>query len=179
MNEIWKDIKGYEGYSQASKLGNIKSMDRYVNIQNGERLAKGYLLKPAIKKGYETVVLSKERNNKHISVHRLVAQAFIPNPENKRTVNHKDGNKLNNHIDNLEWNTYKENMQHAIDIGLTVGGHPYKKVLMKTLNEEPLLLFESIKEAGEATGIWPSSINGCCRKKKYNKTAGGYKWEYA
>lgn len=98
MQEIWKDIKGYEGHYKISNLG------RFYNLLTN------YKSKGAIDNtGYRRVHL----NNKSCLLHRLVAEAFIPNPQNKSQVNHIDGNKLNNNVDNLEWCTPKENMVHA------------------------------------------------------------------
>ena len=106
MQEIWKDIKGYEGLYQVSNLGNVKSLRRKVY----NHYIKERLLNPVIiKKGYLQIKLRKENNYKHFKVHRLVAQAFIPNPEGKPIVHHKDHNTLNNIYSNLEWATPQEN----------------------------------------------------------------------
>lgn len=102
MEEVWKDIEGYEGLYKVSNLGNIHSIKSH------------YILKGSIDTmGYRIVNLSKNKTNKHFYIHRLVAKAFIPNPDNKPQVNHIDGNKLNNNITNLEWVTGKENIRHA------------------------------------------------------------------
>jgi hypothetical protein len=114
--EKWKDIKGYEGYYQVSNLGNVKSLDRVV--WNGKVFHKriGKILKPKGDRYYE-LCLTKQGKLKKVYIHRLVAQAFIPNPNNKAEVNHMDGNKVNNHISNLEWCTSKENKKHAWENG--------------------------------------------------------------
>lgn len=98
MKEIFKDIKGYEGLYQVSNYGNVKSLKNNI-IKKPSKLPKGYL----------QMRLSKNGKCKYISIHRLVAQAFIPNPQFKPCVNHKDCNPQNNCVDNLEWCTYKEN----------------------------------------------------------------------
>lgn len=108
MNEVWKDIKGYEGLYQVSNLGRVKSVKRNLT------------LKPCNRNRYLIVLLSKNGIKKAINVHRLVAQAFIPNPDDKRTVNHIDGNKQNNCVDNLEWCSQSENVKHAYDNKLKV-----------------------------------------------------------
>lgn len=104
--EIWKDVVGYEGLYQVSNLGRIKSGYKPIILQSG--VCRGYLI----------VNLYKNKKGLSRKVHRLVAQAFIPNPENKPTVNHKDGNKQNNCVDNLEWATVKEQNIHANKTGL-------------------------------------------------------------
>lgn len=119
MIEVWEDIEGFENY-QISNLGRVKSKERYTKIKNGVMsLRKEKILKLSHnKKGYAQTVLYKNKKPITVKIHRLVAQAFIPNPENKPQVNHKDGNKDNNFVNNLEWLTDKENKQHAIKNGL-------------------------------------------------------------
>lgn len=129
--ETWKDINGYEGYYQISSHGNIRSLDRHVkHSKGGHRLLKGKEIAKCINSsGYYKVMLNKKGTTKNEYIHRLVAQAFIENPEDKPETNHKDGNKLNNHISNLEWATIQENAQHAHDTGLSfVSGYTRYKV---------------------------------------------------
>lgn len=118
--EIYKDIIGFENIYQISNLGNVRSLDRLVRSHKDKtRTIKGKSYIPYIGlRGYKTVNLRIAKNIKLIPIHRLVAIAFIDNPDNKPCVNHKDGNKLNNEISNLEWVTYKENNNHARDTGL-------------------------------------------------------------
>ncbi len=119
--EIWKDIVGYEEYYQISNYGNVKSKDRIVKSKNNSfAKKKGRNKKAGVTNGYKVVLLSKENKEKGIGVHRLVAMHFIPNSENKHEVNHKDGDKLNNHYSNLEWATRSENGQHSYDNGLQI-----------------------------------------------------------
>jgi hypothetical protein len=116
MNEIWKEIDGYDGIYEVSNKGRVKSLARF-DLQ-GHKL-KERILRPAVNSsGYCTVCLSKGGHRRLFTVHRLVAQTFISNPENKPSVNHIDGDKTNNATTNLEWNTYLENMRHAINTGL-------------------------------------------------------------
>lgn len=115
--ECWTPIKGYEGYYEISRLGEIRSLTRIV--KDGEKRTKtivGKLLKPVPnpkRRYYCEIILHKGGKRKTFKVHRLVAETFIPNPECKPEVNHKDGNKLNNHVSNLEWVTSVENKRHA------------------------------------------------------------------
>lgn len=102
--EIWKDIKGFEGQYQISTFGNVRSV---------YKKSTKILVVFKTEKGYLRAKLHSKNKKHYVKVHRLVAQAFIPNPDNKPQINHKDGNKLNNHIDNLEWVTDLENKQHA------------------------------------------------------------------
>lgn len=110
MKEIWKNIDGYGQDYQVSNYGRIKSFKRY---KEGKLLAT-----PATQQGYPQVSLSLNGVDQPHLVHRLVATHFLPNPENKPQVNHLDGNKLNNRVDNLEWATPQENVQHAYNLGL-------------------------------------------------------------
>jgi DNA-binding XRE family transcriptional regulator len=120
--EIWKDIEDYGGVYKISSNGQVKSFNKKW---------KPRILKPRIRgKGYLSVVLTKDGKEKSHSVHRLVAKTFIKNQKNKPQVNHKNGNKLNNDVKNLEWCTNKENMEHATKNNLTNKGekHPKSKL---------------------------------------------------
>jgi hypothetical protein len=122
--EIWKDIPEYEGFYQVSNIGNIKSLDRYVEVNRKGGLfytkKEGRTILPNIDRyGYKKLNLYHNKyNRKTFTVHRLVAIAFIPNPENYDQINHIDGDKLNNHVDNLEWCNAKQNHTHAVKNGL-------------------------------------------------------------
>ena len=119
--EIWKDIKGFEGTYQVSNFGNIKSLRRTVkrSSQTGDYLQKEVILKPATNaKGYYHVALRKDGDSKTFRIHRLVAESFISNPTGHPQVNHKDGNKTNNHVNNLEWTDNSGNLKHAYKLGL-------------------------------------------------------------
>ena len=113
-NEIWKDIKGYEGYYQISSFGRVRGLDRYVKQGDRTIMLKSKILKPRYDSGkYLRVILTKNAIAKGFSIHRLVAQHFIPNPDNLPEVNHKDENKENNNVDNLEWCTSKYNTNYG------------------------------------------------------------------
>lgn len=120
INEIWKDIKGYEGLYQVSNFGNVKRLSSYV-AHNGifgktkQRIVKVKILVPIDLRGYKVLKLSKNGEEKRYYIHRLVAETFISNPLSKPEVNHKDGNKQNNCAENLEWVTHQENCKHRDD----------------------------------------------------------------
>ena len=123
MQEIWKDIEGHEGIYQVSNLGRVKSLSREIPVANHgawrTRTIPEKILKLHLNEnGYVIIILTKDKVRATKKMHRVVAEAFIPNPENKRCVNHIDGNKENNCVDNLEWVTHKENMEHAVANGL-------------------------------------------------------------
>ena len=109
--EVWKDVVGYEGLYQISSCGEVKSLDKEINLSNGGAYIKPgkMLLKHEDKDGYLTVTLYRNRMPKTLKIHRLVALAFLENPNNLLQVNHKDENKKNNHVDNLEWCDCKYN----------------------------------------------------------------------
>lgn len=121
MEEIWRDIKGYEGYYMVSNLGRVKSLDRYILKSNGRKeFNKGKIKTLSYNKRtnvYE-VHLKRDGKRKCMKIHRLVAEAFIINddPVNKTTVNHIDGDRSNNMLNNLEWASYSENLKHAYDV---------------------------------------------------------------
>ena len=179
MKEIWKDIPNYGGLYQISNTGKIKSL-------NYNRTHKEKVLKPMLCYGnYYTVTLYKNKIKEVFLVHRLVALTYIQNSQKKEYVNHKDGNKLNNNVNNLEWVTPSENNIHAFKMGLnkspTKGkfgkdNHLSKKVYQ--LNKENAIIncFFGLREAERITGINHVLISRCCKNKI--KTAGGYKWKY-
>lgn len=126
MAEEWKSINGYESIYEVSSTGKIRSVDRTIKRKSGSMKVRGRLLSPSLLKHpqgkglaeYYVVTLSKNGKSNKFLVHRLVAEAFIPNPHNKPHVNHIDGNGRNNSVDNLEWVTPSENMVHAWNSGI-------------------------------------------------------------
>lgn len=114
IKEEWKSIERYEGLYEVSSLGRVRSLDRLVIYSNGKRrIHKGTVLSPGVSNGYYQVSLARGGKNVQRQIHVLVCTAFHLNPEHKRTVNHKDGDKLHNHKDNLEWATHSEQHLHA------------------------------------------------------------------
>lgn len=178
--EVWKDVVGYEKYYQVSNEGRVRSLDRLTNNVNGCFVRKGRVLKQGVNRtGYNFVMLTdKDGKVKNCKVHRLVAITFIENPFNKKTVNHKDGNKTNNLLDNLEWATYSENMQHAVDNGLKRDCFKNKKVAKLTLNDEVIEVYNSLKQAAEMNGINSKTISKVCTGYRNYKTSHGFKWKY-
>lgn len=134
--EIWRDVDGYDGDYQISNYGRAKSFKQ----------GKIIILKPGYKSGYLWFSLSKDNHRKYCAVHRLVAQAFIPNPDGKPQINHIDGHPLNNYVCNLEWATGVENQQHAITTGLFAhkkGTECYQAKLTTELAQWILSVFKS------------------------------------
>lgn len=199
MKEIWKDIIGYEGLYQVSNLGRIKSLKRKTISRNGNtkylKSEKERILKTVNdNNGYVIVYLCNNGKNKMIRVHRLVAKTFIPNPEMKPVVNHINGIKNDNRLENLEWTTYQENIIHAYKTGLKVTTKKQiessiKNILIACeknkvkvdqfdLNGNYIKTWNSIQEASSFYNLSCSSgIIKCCKGKQ--KTAGNYIWKYA
>lgn len=169
MKEIWKDIEGYEGLYQVSNLGRVKRL-------KGKYMSKERILKPCENNtGYLQVHLCKNSKSKFYKVHRLVALAFIQNPENKQQVNHIDETKLNNVVSNLEWVTAKENNNHGTRIERSIISNQKKVKAIDIANGE-YNYYESLKACGMELGIEPSSITKQLKGKL--KQTGGYVFEY-
>jgi hypothetical protein len=179
--EIWKDIVGYEGLYQVSDMGRVRSLDRIVNGNGGSQLKKGKTLKQDVNmNGYSLVRLCKYGVAIGVSVHRLVALAFLPNDNTSLQVNHKDEVKANNNLDNLEWCTasYNTNYGSRNDIvARKLTNHPLKckRVLQFDINMNLIKEYESTREC-ERQGFHQSSVQRCCVGKQ--KTHIGYLWKY-
>jgi len=144
MEEIWKDIVGYEGMYQVSNRKRVKSLSRIVKRNDGKiRTISERILKQSVANGYLNVGLSKNAKLKTYTVHRLVAIAFIPNPDNLPMINHLDGDKTNNYVSNLEWCTGRENSLHAIRNGLFVAPNGINHYRATIKNQE---IVDEIKE---------------------------------
>lgn len=148
-NEVWIPIKGYEGSYEVSNKGRIRSVDRIIKDRWGYRATKGKVLKLKVSKvGYIQAGLTNQKVKWKL-VHRLVAIAFIPNPDNKAQVNHKDGNKQNNNDWNLEWNTPGENQIHAYANGYKCQNG--EKNHRHKLNDEAIIQIRKIWAEGNTT----------------------------
>lgn len=159
--ETFVKIEGFENY-EVSNLGKVRNMKS------------GRILKPYLNNyGYLKHCLSEHNKKKYIFLHRIIAIAFIDNPEEKPCVNHIDENKLNNDLSNLEWCTVKENNIHGTRTKRAAEKH-FKKVIQLDLNDNVLNEFESIKQAEQKIGALARNISSCCNGKR--KSAGGYKW---
>jgi hypothetical protein len=171
--EIWKDINGFEGIYQVSNLGRVKSVKRTCNRSFGHGRAVPEKMLSAVKRNKYLAVTLWMLNSKSMhSVHRLVAAAFLPNPENKATVNHIDGNKMNNHVENLEWATHSENSIHAFDNGLRAKGegHPNSKLTKSEVIEIRTLLASGQSQQAIATkfNVSKSCIKGIKQLKNWS-----------
>ena len=170
--EKWKDVTGYEGEYKVSNYGNVKSLKR-----GNERLLtwhKSKLTKRHPEPMFH-VELWKDNKRKTFKVHRLVAQEFIPNAEGKPQINHIDGDRNNNHVNNLEWVTGSENMNHAYKTGLTKPRNqkPVKGINILTGKE---VIFGSCYEASRKLGITEGAIRSALKGR--TKTSAGYTWVY-
>lgn len=170
MEEIWTKIDGYCGKYEVSNMGNVRSLKGKIKLLQQRTLNSGYL--------YVSLTSNCKSNNK--TVHRLVAESFIPNAEGKGFVNHIDGNKKNNCSSNLEWVTKSENMKHAYKNGLIknliVPESHKKKVIQIDKDGTIIRIFSSLTEAAKETGSKIGHISSCCSGKR--KTTNGYSWKY-
>ena len=184
--EIWKDVKGYEGLYQVSNLGRIKSLQRNGTV--------GYdkIITPNGCGRYARIGL-RNKKRVHFLVHRLVASAFIPNPNNFPQVDHINGNRYDNRVENLRWVTAKQNINNPITlkkhsdkmIGLRINDR-CKKVQQFSIDGTPICVFNSIKEAQRKTGIEKANISAAARHKTRwvgdhyatIRTAGGFIWKF-
>lgn len=180
MEEIWKDIPSYEGYYQVSNLGNFRSVPRIVKYKtNGTRNYPGKsLLTEATKDNYQRIVLMKKGIKTRHQAHRLVALTFIPNPENKPFINHIDGNKSNNRIENLEWCTASENIIHAINTGLIDMSKHRPSNSKKIQCIETGALFVSYYQAVKWLGKTQTSISALRRGVEKSGKAYGFHWRF-
>lgn len=189
MKEEWKDVIGFEGLYQVSSLGKLKSLSRDFIGKTGRKYKRNGCVRKCFhdaKRGYMKAFLYKNGQNYSMSIHRLVAMAFIHNPQLKPCINHKNGVHSDNRVENLEWVTYSENTVHSFkELGQKGGNFEKygslnsnsKKVNQFTLGMTFIKCWDSIIDAEKALKIKSSNIVACCKLKV--KTAGSFKWEYA
>lgn len=169
MEEVWKDIPGFEGYYQASTHGRIKSLGTITKYKPTVKILKPFITP----QGYARLHIGKKHDRRTWGVHRLIATTFIPNPHNKPQVNHIDGDPSNNRVENLEWCTPHENIQHSYD---KLGKKPHNCHKVRCL--ETGEVYESAAEAGRKLGLNCISIAACCRRDKGRHQVKGTHWEW-
>lgn len=180
--EVWKDIAGFEGYYQVSNIGRVKGLFRSQKINEAMgRVNKAKLIVGKINRGgYRSVLLTKDGKRKHITVHRLVGCAFIDNPNNYPVINHKDCNRTNNCVLNLEWTTTKGNAEHAAKYGNLRRGKTSlfsKPVNQYTMNNVFVKSHDTTKDASKEVKCSRHDISRCC--KGIYDSYKGFIWRYA
>ena len=175
MVTVWKNIPGYEGKYQASEFGMVRSTNRIVKKGNKKVPSKvsGQLISPYVgTDGYLRVDMSRNGNRRHEKLHSIIAKTFIPNPDNKETVNHIDENKLNNTVSNLEWMTNAENVNYGTRIQRVK--EKYGTKVIRISPSKHVESFATLHDAEQKTGILRQSIAYAIKNKTKLK---GYEWE--
>jgi hypothetical protein len=176
-NEIWKSVVGYEGFYEVSSLGRVRSLDRTIKLYNGGSYVRKEktLVQIKDKRGYLKLKLLKNGKMKTFFVHRLVAQAFISNPNELPQVNHKDENKLNNKVENLEWCTQQYNIRYGTareraryNLMVAVNQYDLDGNYIKTWN--------GMRDIERILGLKNQGVSLCCLKKR--KMCGNFQWRY-
>ena len=175
ISESWKDIRGSDGLYKISNKGKVYSVK-----------SNKFLSQTKNHKGYFLVTIFVHGVRKTITVHRLVADAFLENPNNYPQINHKDEDKTNNNVENLEWCTCSYNVKYGNGYLKRKEKKSYlyaikatkKKVIQMDKNFNIIHIWDSISDAGRTLGINISDISNCCLKRKYRHTAGGYRWSF-
>lgn len=187
--DLWVNIPGFEGLYQVSSSGKVKSLARYATVNGVRKFVRERILKASTpdKAHYSIVGLCKDGKRKLYAVHRLVAETFIPNPDNLPEVNHKDQDKSNNSVENLEWCDRLHNGSWGTIKEKIATNQPNKKAVVQCdLLGNEIATYESAGEAERKTGIKAANIRNCCRGLVYEKDgysctvkkAGGYIWRY-
>lgn len=180
MEEIWKSIPGYEGYYEISNTGKIRSLTRTIMKSNGRsQTFKGKELIPQLSAfGYYKIILSKNQIKKQYLIHKLVAITFIPNPNNLPIVNHKDENKTNNNVENLEWCTYEYNNNYGTIKQRHIETISKPIIMCNKDTHKPIKEFLNTKIAAQELGSPNSHSNIWRVLKGERQTALGYWWKY-
>lgn len=174
MKEMWRPIKGYEGKYEISSLGRVRSITGWKYVGNDIYQPEGIMMKQGVNRGYYKVDLCKHGKHYTYKVHRLVAEAFIPNPHHHKQVNHKDENRLNNHVTNLEWCTQEYNLEYGTRVERTAKKLS-RRVGQYTLDGKLVKVWQSTHDAGRH-GYHQGHVWACCRGKA--KTHAGYRWRF-
>lgn len=171
--EIWRPVKGYEGLYEVSNFGRVRAL----HYKGSKNLNIKIMKQKLTRFGYYEVALNKNKTPKTFKVHRLVAEAFIPNPNNYPIINHKDECKTNNKVENLEWCTYKHNTNYGSCLQRIseAQSRPIKQI---SLNGEIIRTFSSAREADKMGIAMQQHICDVCNHRNGHYTAGGFKWEY-
>ena len=190
--EIWKDIEGYEGLYQVSSLGRVRSLDREIVVLRGgnyySKIQKGCIItNQKDTRGYNQVQLHKGTRKQvcTMRVCRLVANAFIPNPDNKPCIDHINTDREDDRVSNLRWVSYKENSENPLTIQHHQGTHkvphiPNRKPVVQYSKDGIFIKkWASAEEAAAALSLTKSNIQSVAGHRPHSHTAGGYKWEYA
>lgn len=181
MEEIWKNVKGFEEFYQVSNLGRVRSLDRYITTKTSkQQFLKGKVIKPIkCKNGYLEAILHKNGKYKVFLLHRLVAMHFIDNPDNLPEINHKNENIENCVADNLEWCTSKYNANYGTrnQRCLESNSKYFKPVYQMDIKGNIIKRWRNIADASRAMGISDSPITRVCKGKQ--ATSAGYRWKYA
>ena len=189
IEEIWKDIEGYEGIYQVSNLGRVRSLDIYYtkpHPRNGvptKYFKRGsIIINHTLRNGYANVMLKFEGGKKNFMVHRLVAKAFVPGYFEGADVNHKDCNRQNNQANNLEWMTRRDNLKYSNGDTASameqIHRSQRKAIIQMTMDGEFVREWPSIHSAHLALGLDSKSLSGACRQRYGMKTCGGYRWKF-
>jgi len=179
----WKDIPGFEGLYAVSSIGRVRSYDMKIPVRGGIQTRKGRVLKPMVNvDGYYIVMLCKNGTRRYWRIHRLVAMAFIPNPNNYPVINHKNEIKTDNRVENLEWctvayNQSYNNRQCRAASTRMKNKKGFKAVLQYDMNYNLICMHESTASAARAVGCYQGAISNNCIGR--SKSAGGFRWEYA
>lgn len=177
--EEWRPVVGYEGYYEVSSFGRVRSVERLVERSSHKMKLKSYILVQRQQpNGYLKVSLCKDAKHKSFWVHRLVAQAFIPNPHNLSCINHKTECKTFNHFSALEWCDREYNNVYGTVVERRAEKQS-RKVIQYTLNGEFIKEWPSAMEIERQLGFDNTQIGNCCKHKPKYHTAHGFKWEYA
>ena len=181
--EVWRPVKGFEGFYEVSDQGRVRSLDRVVRGANAmsdsyQINLKGRILnKGTALNGYQFVVLSKEGKHKHATVHRLVAEAFIPNPDNLPEINHKDENKANNVVSNLEWCDRSYNVNYGTGINRRAP-KCFKRLEQMTMDGQHVAYYESVAELVRQSNGKYKANNIYMAARGDNESSYGYRWRY-